>query len=177
MSCGTDAAQHPRNCSIRKLGRQAIKRALITSILLAGLAGAVSTAAAGPGDFNVTIGGITTSGGTSRLPGSGYTQVPARQIDKPQIGGYSAPDTSSPIQRTDISPTGGSSLSPSPDIRGFQGSGTVSSGNTGLGGTFSGGGTLTQPSSQFCSTNNVTVGETTQGRTHCSNTVNGTINQ
>ena len=100
-----------------------------------------------------------------------------RQIDKPQIGNYSAPDTSSPIQRTDISPTGGSPLSPSPDIRGSQGSGTVSSGNTGLGGTFSGGGTLSQPPSQFCSTNNVTVGETTKGRTHCSNTVNGTINQ
>ena len=100
-----------------------------------------------------------------------------RQIDKPQIGGYSAPDPSNPIQRTDSSPTGGSSLSPSLDTKGSQGSGTVSSGNTGLGGTFSGGGTLSQPSSQFCSTNNVTVGETTQGRTHCSNTVNGTINQ
>jgi len=47
----------------------------------------------------------------------------------------------------------------------------VSSGNTGLGGAFSSGGTLGQPSSQFCSTNSVTVGETTQGRTHCSNSV------
>ena len=147
-------------------------------MLLAGLAGSVSTAAAGPGDFNVTIGGITTtSGGTSRIPGSGSTQVPVRQIDKPQIGSFSVPDGSGSSQRTDIPPTGGSSLSPSPDIRGSQGSGTVSSGNTGLGGTFSGGGTLSRPSSQFCSTNNVTVGETTHGRTHCSNTVNGTINQ
>lgn len=125
----------------------------------------------------MTIGGITTtSGGTSRIPGSGSTQVPARQIDKPQIGSFSVPDISGSSQRTDIPPTGGSSLSPSLDTKGSQGSGTVSSGNTGLGGTFSGGGTLSQPS-QFCSTNNVTVGETTKGRTHCANTVNGTINQ
>ena len=33
-----------------------------------------------------------------------------------------------------------------------------------------------QPGSQFCSTSDVTVGETTQSRLHCSNTVNnGTI--
>ena len=148
---------------------------MIASILLAGSAISVSTATAGPGDFNVTIGGITGGGGSTKIPGSGSTQVPTRQIDKPQIGGFAVPDTSGSSQRTDIPPTGGSSLSPSPDTKGSQGSGTVSSGNTGLGGTFSGGGTLGQPSSQFCSSNNVTVGETTQGRTHCSNTVNGTL--
>jgi hypothetical protein len=171
---GTDAAQAARDRSIRKLGGTAIKRALIASILLTGLAGPVSTAAAG--DFNVTIGGITTtSGGSTRVPGSGSTQVPTRQIDKPQVGSFSVPDTSSSNPRTDIPSTGGNSLAPSPDTKSSQGSGTVSSGNTGLGGSFSGGGTLSQPSSQFCSTNSVTVGETTQGRTHCSNSVNGTL--
>lgn len=136
----------------------------------------MSPATAGPGDFNVTVGGIT-GGGTTKNSGSGGAQVPTRQIDKPQIGSFSIPDTSGSSQRTDVPPTSGTSLSPSSDTKGSQGNGTVSSGNTGLGGAFSGGGTLNQPSSQFCSTNNVTVGETTQGRTHCSNSVNGTIKQ
>jgi hypothetical protein len=127
------------------------------------------TGAAGPGDVNITIGGINTT------QGSGTGQVPTRQIDKPQIGSFSVPDTSSSSRRIDIPPVGGNSLSPSPDTKGSLGGGTFSSGSTGLGGAFSGGGTLSQPSSQFCSTNEVTVGETTQGRTHCSNTVNGTI--
>jgi len=146
----------------------AIKHALIASILIAG---SVSTAAAGPGDFYVTIGGIT-------RPQQGYGGVvPSqnRQIDKPQIGGFSLPDTSGSYRRTDIPPTGGSSLSP--DTKNSLGGGTLSLGSAGLGGAFSGGGTVGQPFNQFCSTNEVTVGETTQGRTHCSNTVNGTLKQ
>jgi len=146
----------------------AIKYALIASILIAA---SVSTAAAGPGDFTVTIGGIT------RPQQANGVVVPSqnRQIDKPQIGGFSVPDTSGSNRRTDIPPAGGSSLSP--DTKNSLGGGTLSSGSSGLDGAFSGGGTVGQPSSQFSSTNEVTVGETTQGRTHCSNTVNGTLKQ
>jgi hypothetical protein len=149
-------------------GETAIKHALIASILIAV---SVSTATAGPGDFNVTIGGITRP-----QQGNGVV-IPSqnRQIDKAQIGGLSVPDTSGSNRRTDIPPAGGSSLSL--DTKNSLGWSTLSSGSTGLGGAFSGGGTVGQPSSQFCSTNEVTVGEATQGRTHCSNTVNGTLKQ
>src|SRR5215831_268216 len=149
-------------------GGTAIKHVLIASILIAA---SVSTSTAGPGDFNVTIGGITRP-----QQGNGVV-IPSqnRQIDKPQIGGLSVPDTSGSNRRTDIPPAGGSSLSL--DTKNSLGWSTLSSGSTGLGGAFSGGGTVGQPSSQFCSTNEVTVGEATQGRTHCSNTVNGTLKQ
>jgi len=158
----------PRAVAFVNWGETAIKHALIASILIAV---SVSTATAGPGDFNVTIGGITRP-----QQGNGVV-IPSqnRQIDKPQIGGLSVPDTSGSNRRTDIPPAGGSSLSL--DTKNSLGWSTLSSGSTGLGGAFSGGGTVGQPSSQFCSTNEVTVGEATQGRTHCSNTVNGTLKQ
>jgi len=150
-------------------------------------------ALAGPNDFNVTIGGIT------RSPQGGGGAVP--QIDKPQtgLGTFSAvPDTST---RTNPSPVGNGTSWGNGNSLGngnSSGNGSSSGSNSSLGNgttipdqknpvdptkfSFSNSGTFLpaptppgQPGSQSCSSNDVTVGETTQSRQHCSNTVNSTI--
>jgi hypothetical protein len=137
-------------------------------MLLAGVVGTASTAPAG--DFNVNVGGINV-GTQSNRPDSDQS----RRIDRPQtnIGNISAPD----VGRRSDGPPGGAS--PFSDSRNLGGGPLVPSTNTGIGGTFqSGSTTLGQPSTnQFCSNNEVTIGETTQGRVHCSNTVHGTFRQ
>src|SRR5262249_56292110 len=107
----------------------------------------------------VTIGGITRP-----QQGNGVV-IPSqnRQIDKAQIGGLSVPDTSGSNRRTDIPPAGGSSLSL--DTKNSLGWSTLSSGSTGLGGAFSGGGTAGQPSRQVCSANDGPRREATPQRT------------
>jgi len=135
-------------------------------LLLAGLLAAASSAIAG--DFNVNVGGINVSPQSNR-PASDQNH----RIDKPQIGvgSISVPDTS---RRSDNPLGGGSGL---PDSKNLGGSPVIPSTNTGIGGTFqTGPTTLGQPTGQFCSTNEVTIGENTQGSVHCSNTV-GTFRQ
>ena len=161
-----------RNPYFRKAGEHAIIHALILLVLLSGLVGGVSPATAGPGDFNVTVGGITTTNKSQQGLGS--------RIDKPQtgLGSFSVPDTT---RRLDGLPgnglpgSGGGSLvpdtSPVPDTKSSTGGTTLPSSQ---GGTFSlpGSTNLGQQGGQFCSSNDVTVGENTQSRLHCSNTVN-----
>jgi hypothetical protein len=121
------------------------------------------------GDFNVNVGGINVSPQNNR-PQSDQS----RRIDKPQagIGSISVPD----IGRSSDNSLGSGPLS---DSRNLGGGPVIPSTNTGIGGTFqSGSTTLGQPSAnQFCSNNEVTIGESTQGRVHCSNTVHGTFRQ
>lgn len=134
---------------------------MLLSLLLACVVGAASTAAAG--DFNVNVGGINVAPQNNR-PGSDQLQ----RIDKPQtgFGSISVPDTS---RRSDNPLGGGSAL---PDSKNLGGSPTIPSTNTGIGGTFqTGSTTLGQPTGQFCSNSEVTIGENTQGKLHCSNTV------
>ena len=134
---------------------------MLASLLLAVLVGAASTATAG--DFSVNVGGINVSPQSNR-PGSDQSH----RIEKPQtgLGSISVPDAS---RRSDNSLGGGSALS---DSKNLGGSPTIPSTNTGIGGTFQAGSTtLGQPTGQFCSNNEVTIGENTQGRVHCSNTV------
>jgi hypothetical protein len=120
------------------------------------------------GDFNVNVGGINVSPQNNR-PQSDQS----RRIDKPQtgIGNISVPD----IGRSSDNSLGNGPLSDAKPVGGL----TIPSTNTGIGGTFqSGSTTLGQPSAnQFCSNNEVTIGESTQGRVHCSNTVRGTFRQ
>jgi hypothetical protein len=127
-------------------------------LLLAGLLGAASTAAAG--DVNVNIGGINVSPQSSR---TGSDQ--GHRIDKPQIsvGAISVPG------RSDNSLGGG----PLSDSKSLVGSPAIPAPNTGLGDTSPAGSTtLGQPTTnQFCSSNQVTIGENTQGGVHCPNTV------
>ncbi len=135
-------------------------------LLLLGPLGAASNVFAG--DFNVNVGGINVS------PQNNPSQSDqSRRIDKPQtgVGNISVPD----IGRHSDNPSGGGPLS---DAKPLGGS-TIPSTNTGLGGTFpTGSTTLGQPTAgRFCSNNEVTIGETTQGRVHCANSVNGTIRQ
>ena len=136
-------------------------------MLLSGLLGAVLPASAGPGDVNVNVGGINR---TQQGGGTGSDQ--GRRIEKPQtgLGSFSAvPDTN---HRADNPLGAGGSLVP--DTKSLIGDGTtIPSGNNGA---FSPGSTtLGQPGGQFCSGSNVTIGEKTQSRFHCSNTVNGTF--
>jgi hypothetical protein len=133
-------------------------------LLLVGLLGASATAHAG--DFNVNVGGINVSPQNSRPQSD-----PGHRIDKPQTGSLSVPATG----RTSDNNLGNGPLS---DAKPLGGS-AVPSANAGNGGTFpAGSGTLSQPTgNQFCSNNEVTIGETTQGRVHCSNTVRGTFRQ
>lgn len=156
-----------------KWGEGAIIYALIIAVLLSGLLGATLPATAGPGDLNVTVGGITTTGKSQQSFGTGSDQ--GRRIDKPQtgdklqtgLGSFVIPDTS---RRPDGS-FGGASLVP--DTKGSLGGTTLPSNQ---GGTIPpGSSNVGQPSSQFCSSSDVTVGESTQSRFHCSNTVNSPI--
>ena len=143
--------------------------ALIVLMLLAGVVGTASTAPAG--DFNVNVGGINVAPQNNR-PDSDQ----GRRFDKPQtnLGNISVPEVG---RRSDSSQGGASALSDSRNLGG--GPVNPSTTNTGIGGAFqSGSTTLGQPTSgQFCSNNEVTIGETTQGRVHCSNTVRGTFRQ
>jgi len=135
-------------------------------LLLVGPLGAASSVFAG--DFNVNVGGINVSPQNNRSQSD-----QSRRIDKPQtgVGSISVPD----IGRHSDNPSGGGPLF---DAKPLGGS-TIPSNNTGLGGTFPAGSTtLGQPTAnQFCSNNEVTIGENTQGRVHCANSVNGTIRQ
>jgi hypothetical protein len=141
---------------------------MVFLLVIAGLLGAASNVFAG--DFNVNVGGINVS------PQNNRTQSDqSRRIDKPQTGSVSVPDIGS---RSSDNSSGNGPLSDAKPLGG--GSSTiVPSTNTGIGGTFpAGSGTLSQPTAnQFCSNNEVTIGETTQGRVHCSNTVRGTFRQ
>jgi hypothetical protein len=135
-------------------------------LLLVGPLGAGSNVFAG--DFNVNVGGINVS------PQNNPSQSDqGRRVDKPQtgVGNISVPD----LGRHSDNPSGGGPLSGAKPLGGS----TIPSTNTGLGGTFpSGSTTLGQPTAnQFCSNNEVTIGETTQGRVHCASSVNGTIRQ
>jgi hypothetical protein len=142
--------------------------ALIALMLLASVLGTASTAPAG--DFNVNVGGINVGAQSNRTDSD-----QSRRIDRPQtgIGNISVPD----VGRRSDNPQGGSSALS--DSRNLGGGPLIPSTNTGIGGTFqSGSTTLGQPSAnQFCSNNEVTIGESTQGRVHCSNTVHGTFRQ
>lgn len=133
-------------------------------MLLSALLGAVSVATAG-GDLNVNIGGINRSPQQTNGPGSDQLH----RIDKPQtgLGSISVPDTS----RRSENPVGTGSLFPDP--KSLVGSTTAPSSNSG---TFPvGSTTFGQPTSNlFCSSSDVTIGENTQSKLHCSNTV-GTI--
>jgi hypothetical protein len=133
-------------------------------LLLVGLLGASANVFAG--DFNVNVGGINVS------PQNGRPQSDqGHRIDKPQTGSISVPDSG----RSSDNSLGNGPLSDAKPL----GASAIPSTNTGIGGTFpAGSGTLSQPTgNQFCSTSEVTVGETTQGRVHCSNTVRGTFRQ
>ena len=162
-----DTAPPRRSPFICKLEERATY-ALIVLMLLAGVVGTASTAPAG--DFNVNVGGINVAPQNNR-PDSDQ----GRRFDKPQtnLGNISVPDVG---RRSDSSQGGASPLS---DSRNLGGGPVNPSTNTGIGGAFqSGSTTLGQPTSnQFCSNNEVTIGETTQGRVHCSNTVRGTFRQ
>jgi hypothetical protein len=151
-------------CLCKLRGR--VTNALIVFWLLVGLLGASANVFAG--DFNVNVGGINVSPQNSRSQSD-----PGHRIDKPQtgIGSISVPDSG----RSSDSSQGNGPLS---DAKPLGGS-TIPSTNAGNGGTFpAGSGTLSQPTgNQFCSNNEVTIGETTQGRVHCSNTVRGTFRQ
>lgn len=133
-------------------------------MLLVGSVGVASNASAG--DFIVNIGGINVSPQNSR-PQSDQ----GHRIDKPQTGNVSVPD----IGRSSDTSQGNGPLS---DAKPLGGS-AVPSTSTGNGGSSAGGSTtLSQPTTnQFCSNNEVTIGETTQGRVHCPSTVNGTFRQ
>lgn len=133
-------------------------------LLLVGPLGIASSAFAG--DFSVNVGGINASPQNSRPQPD-----QSRRIDKSQTGSISIPDRG----RSSDNSLGNGPLS---DAKPLGGS-AIPSTNTGLGGTFpAGSGTLSQPTgNQFCSNNEVTIGETTQGRVHCSNTVRGTFRQ
>jgi hypothetical protein len=140
---------------------------LVFLLLIAVPLGAASNVFAG--DFNVNVGGINVSPQNNR-PQSDQS----RRIDKPQTGSISVPDIGG---RSSDNSLGNGPLS---DAKPLGGSSTIGpSTNTGIGGTFPAGpSTLSQPTSnQFCSNNEVTIGETTQGRVHCSNTVRGTFRQ
>jgi hypothetical protein len=162
-----DTAPSQRSSSICKPEERATY-ALIALMLLASVLGTASTAPAG--DFNVNVGGINVAPQNNRLDSD-----QSRRIDRPQtsVGNISVPDAG---RRSD-NPQGGTS--PLSDSRNLGGGPVIPSTNTGIGGTFqSGSTTLGQPSAnQFCSNNEVTIGESTQGRVHCSNTVHGTFRQ
>jgi len=152
--------------------------------LASALLGGVSAALAGAGDFNVTIGGIS-----SGPQGGGA--VPT--IGKPQtgLGNNFAPVPDTSARTTPAALGNGNALGNSsgngpgsnqgnagngpvvPDQKGVTDPTTFSYGNNG---TFSAPTLPGQPAGQFCSSNNVTVGENTQSRLHCSNTVNTPIN-
>jgi hypothetical protein len=138
---------------------------MILLLLVAASLGSASSIFAG--DFNVNVGGINVSPQNNR-PQSDQS----RRIDKPQTGSITIPD----IGRSSDNSLGSGPLS---DSRNLGGGPLIPSTNTGIGGAFqSGSTTLGQPSSnQFCSNNEVTIGESTQGRVHCSNTVRGTFRQ
>jgi hypothetical protein len=162
-----DTALPRRSPFICKLEERATY-ALIVLMLLACVLGTASTALAG--DFNVNVGGINVAPQNNRLDSD-----QGRRVDKPQTnrGNIPVPDVG---RRSDSSQGGASALS---DSRNLGGGPVNPSTNTGIGGAFqSGSTTLGQPTSnQFCSNNEVTIGETTQGRVHCSNTVRGTFRQ
>jgi hypothetical protein len=141
---------------------------MVFLLLIAGPLGAASDVFAG--DFNVNVGGINVS------PQNNRTQSDQnRRIDKPQTGSISVPDIGG--SRSSDNSLGNGPLSDARPLGGF--STIVPSTNTGISGTFpAGSSTLSQPTAnQFCSNNEVTIGETTQGRVHCSNTVQGTFRQ
>ena len=140
---------------------------MVFLLLIAGPLGVASNVFAG--DFSVNVGGINVSPQNTR-PQSDQS----RRADKPQTGSISVPDIGG---RSSDNSLGNGPLS---DAKPLSGSSTiVPSTNTGISGTFpTGSSTLSQPTSnQFCSNNEVTIGETTQGRVHCSNTVRGTFRQ
>ncbi len=158
------------------IGGTQINYVLAVSVLFPVLFGVVATAAAG-GTF-IEIGGITQS-----APAGSDSN---RRIDKPQtgLGNLSVPDTT----RRDNSvggggfpvSTGGHSLVPDQKT-------AIDKLQTGGGGTtlpFSNSGafptgptTTGQPPSQFCSSTDVTIGESHQSKLHCPNTVGGTVKQ
>ena len=145
------------------------------------MAAVAPAGAAGGNSIYIEVGGIPNSQ-QNASPSSDQ----GRRIDKPQtgLGNLSVPDTT----RRDNSlaggglpvSTGGHSLVPDqktaidkPQTGGggttlpFSNSGTFPAGSTNLG----------QPFSQFCSSSDVTIGENTQSRLHCSNTVGGSLRQ
>jgi len=144
-------------------------------LLLSGVLGAVGIASAGGSHTYIEVGGLP----KSQNEGSASSDS-GRRIDKPQTGSGSpqVPDTS---RRLDNSLSGGGNPA-IPDSRGF-----VEKPQTGGGGTTfpwsnSGAfpidvGNVGAPAGQFCSTREVTIGPDTQSRTHCSNTVGGTLKQ
>ena len=170
---------------------------LIGVALVASLLGEPSLALAGAGDFNVTVGWITASP-------QGGGAVPRIDKPQTGLGSFSpVPDTSSRLTPSSSIGNGnswsngntlgtgsalGNGTSPgnSPGSSSSLGNGTTVPDQKNLVDpttfSFSNSGTFAptpvtpgQPASQFCSTNNVTVGENTQSDQHCSNTVNGTI--
>jgi hypothetical protein len=166
VCCLAQAVQQVRGSRVFVKLEERTTHSRIACLLLTGLLGAASTATAG--DFIVNVGGINASPQSNR---TGSDQ--GHRIDKPQIGvgGISVPDAS---RRSD-NPLGGGPLS---DSKSLVGSPAIPSPNTGLGDSSPAGSTtLGQPTTnQFCSNNQVTIGENTQGRLHCSNSV-GTFRQ
>jgi hypothetical protein len=159
-------------------GGTQITYVLIVSVLLSGLFGAVATAAAAGSHTYIEVGGIPSSQQNATESN--------RRIDKPQtgLGSLSIPDTTrrdNPLGGAgQHGGAGGQSLVPSQKT-------AIDKPQTGGGGTTlpfsnsgifpSGPATSGQPANQFCSSREVTIGENTQSRLHCSNTVGGTLRQ
>ena len=160
----------PKSVFLSTGGTQ-ISYVLIVSGLLSVLLGAVATAAGGALTF-IQIGGITSS--QQNAPAGSDSN---HRIDKPQtgLGNLSIPDTTKP--------TGGGG----PPVGAAGHSSLVDKSQTGGGGTtlplsnsgifHTGSTTSGPPANQFCSSSDVTIGESHQLRLHCPNTVGGTIRQ
>jgi hypothetical protein len=185
LTCLTCAFWH-RGCSpshgfvFLSTGGTQINYLLIVSVLLSGLLGTVATAAAGGNLTFIQIGGITSSP-QNASPGSDSN----RRIDKVQtgLGNLSIPDTT---RRDNLLSGGGQSVGAgghslvpnektSVDKQQIGGGTTLPFSNSGI--FPAGPTTIGQPAHQFCSSTDVTIGENTQSRLHCSNTVGSTLKQ
>jgi hypothetical protein len=175
-------------------GGTQINYLVIVLLLLSGVLGAVAAASAGGRDTYIEVGGIPKSpkGGE----GSSGSELYRRIENSLTGGGGSA--LGDPVKRLDGSATGrGSSFIPdtskyrgdspsgvggqhTPDSSGLVEKPQIGSGGSTIPlsnyGTFpQDSTTIGQPSNQFCSGADVTIGPDTQSRTHCSNTVGGTV--
>ena len=168
-----------REVVLLSTGGTQISYVLMVSVLFFSILGAVAAAAAG--QTYIEVGGIPSSQ-QNASSGSDLN----RRIDKHQIGtgNLSVPDTI----RRDNSLSGGGLPVGAGGHSVVPGQKTlVDKPQTGLGGTtlpfsnsgiFPAGPTTTgQPAHQFCSSTDVTIGENTQSRLHCSNTVGSTLKQ
>jgi hypothetical protein len=152
-------------------GGTQINYLVIVSLLLSGVLGAVATASAGGRDTYIEVGGLP----KSQKDASPSSDL-GRRIDKPQTG-FGSPQVPDTSRRLDNSLSGGGNL-PIPDSGGLvEGGGgtTIPWSNSGVFPTDLG--KAGQPPNPFCSSTDVTIGPDSQSRSHCSNTVGGTLRQ